>query len=148
MEQTKRIKIRTVSLLFVLLTVAQWVYAQGARQHAWTVLNTGLADKNSGERAIAVRVLGLLINDPQAPELAMQALADPKPEVIAAAADALGQLNYQAASPKLREILHSDEENPLMVLACCTGLARTGGPKRRMQSITPFSPANGRADYR
>jgi HEAT repeat protein len=126
MEQTKRIRIRTVSLLFVLLTVAPWVYAQGARQHAWTVLNTGLADKNSGERAIAVRVLGLLTNDPQAPELAMQALADPKPEVIAAAAGALGQLNYQAARTKIKEILHRDDENPLIVLACARALLELG----------------------
>ena len=126
MEQTTIIRIRTVSLLFVLLTVAHWVYAQDARQHAWTVLNTGLADKNSGERAIAVRVLGLLTNDSKAPKLAMQALDDAKPEVRAAAADALGELKYQPARRKIREILHSDEENPLIVLACARALLELG----------------------
>jgi HEAT repeat protein len=124
MEQTKRI--RTVSLLFVLLTAVQCVFAYDARQHAWTVLNVGLADKTSSERAIAVRVLGLLSNDPHAPELAMKALDDPKPEVRAAAADALGELKYQAAKTKIREILHSNEEDPVIVLASARALLELG----------------------
>lgn len=124
MEQTMRI--RAVPLLFGLLTVAQCVHAHDVRQEAWTVLNAGLADKTSAERAIAVHVLGLLPKDPRAPELAMQALDDAKPEVKAAAADALGELKYQVAKPKLKEILHSDEENPLIVLACARALFEMG----------------------
>jgi HEAT repeat protein len=126
MEQTQKIIFRTVLVWFVLFSVAQCLYAQDARQQAWTVLNAGLAEKNLGERTIAVRVLGLMTNDPQAPELAMQGLGDPKPEVRAAAADVLGDLNYQAARPKIREILRSNDEDPLTVLACARALLELG----------------------
>jgi HEAT repeat protein len=126
MERTKKTRIRTISLLLVLFTVAQCIFAEDVRQQAWSVLKNGLADKTSGERATAVRVLGLLTNDPKAPKLAMQALDDPKPEVRAAAADALGELKYQPARRKIREILHSDEENPLTVLACARALFELG----------------------
>ena len=113
-------------MLLVLFAVAQCVFAEDPRQQAWTVLNTGLAGKTSGERAVAVRALGLLTNDPRAPDLAMQALADPKPEVIAAAADALGELKYQAARPKIKETLRSNNENPVIVLACARSLLELG----------------------
>ena len=79
MERMRGIRARTVSLLFLMLTVVQCVYAVDARQNAWIVLNNGLSDKTSRERALAVGVLGLLTNDRQSPQLAMQALADPKP---------------------------------------------------------------------
>ena len=126
MEQAEKTILRTVLLLLVLFSVAHCLFAQDARQQAWTVLNAGLADKNPGERTIAARVLGLMTNDPQAPELAMQALGDPKPEVRAAAADALGELKYEPARPKIREILHSNEEDPLLVLACARALLELG----------------------
>ena len=124
MRQTN--KIRTVLLLWVLSVVAQCVFAEDARQHAWTVLHSGLTDKDSAERTIAVRALGLLTNDPQAPELAMKALDDPKPEVKAAAADALGELKYEAASPKIEQTLHNNDENPVIVLACARALLELG----------------------
>lgn len=126
MEQPEKIILRRVLIFFVLLSVAQCLYAQDARQQAWTVLNAGLAEKNSGERAIAVRVLGLMTNNPQAPELAMHALGDPKPEVRAAAADALGELKYEPARPKIREILRNNDEDPLIVLACARALLELG----------------------
>jgi HEAT repeat protein len=126
MEQTEKVILRTVLSLFVVFSVTQCLYAQDARQQAWTVLNAGLADKHPGERTIAVRVLGLMTNDPQAPELAMQALGDPKREVRAAAADALGDLNYQPARPKIREILVRNDEDPMLVLACARALLELG----------------------
>ena len=67
-----------------------------------------------------------MTNDPQAPLLAMQALGDPKPEVRAAAADALGELKYEPARPKIREILHNNEEDPSLVLACARALLELG----------------------
>ena len=126
MKQVKGFTIRTVVWLFVLFTVAQYVCAQVPRQEAWIVLNAGLTDKTASERAIAVRVLALINNDPQAPELAMKALDDPKPEVRAAAAEAVGQLKYQAAIPKLREILLSDEDDVSVVLECAGALIELG----------------------
>lgn len=44
------------------------------------------------KRSKAVRVLGLLPNDPQAEEVALHALKDDKPGVPAAAAQALGDM--------------------------------------------------------
>jgi HEAT repeat protein len=126
MEKTKRMRIRALSLLFALLAVPYCVHAEDARQQAWTVLNAGLTGKTSGERAMAVRVLGLLANDPQAPQLAMQALDDPKPEVKAAAADALGEMKYEAATSKIEQTLHSNNENPVIVLACARALLDLG----------------------
>lgn len=127
MEKTNTIWIRVLSLLFLLLTVVQCVYAHDARQQAaWAVLNIGLTDRSSGERALAVGVLGLLANDPQAPQLAMHSLDDPKPEVMAAAADAIGQLKYQPARSKIKEILHSNDEDPVIVLACARALVELG----------------------
>ena len=126
MEQTKRFTIATCLLLFVGFIVSQCAYAQDARQEAWTTLNAGLADQNTAERAMAVRVLGLLTNDPRAPELAMKALDDPKPEVKAAGAQAVGQLKYQAAAPKLKEILLGNDTDVSLVLECARALIALG----------------------
>jgi HEAT repeat protein len=126
MEKTKRIRIAAILLLFMVVTVVPCVYAHDARQEAWAVLNIGLTDKASSERALAVGVLGLLSDDRQAPELAMQALDDPTPEVRAAAADALGQLKYQTARLKIKEILHRNEEDPVIVIACARALLELG----------------------
>jgi hypothetical protein len=71
MEPTKKMRIVAVSLFFVSLTVVQRVYAHDVRQQAWALLNTGLTNKTSAERALAVGVLGLLTNDAQAPQLAL-----------------------------------------------------------------------------
>ena len=126
MKQTKKINLTVVSLLFIVFTVAQCAYAHDARQQAWSVLDAGLTNKASAQRALAVGVLGLLGNDRKAPELAMQALDDPKPEVRAAAALALGQLNYRAASEKIKEILASNDDDPVIVLACARALLELG----------------------
>lgn len=52
--------------------------AQPPAEKAWSVLQTGLADQSAGERAIAVRMLGLLENDPKAPELGVKSIERPK----------------------------------------------------------------------
>jgi HEAT repeat protein len=70
----------------LLLPTVGAVFAQEPSDKAWTVLQAGLADKTAAGRAVAVRVLGLLENDPTASDLALKALADEKPEVRAAAA--------------------------------------------------------------
>src|SRR5215813_5308190 len=100
--------------------------AQTPAQKAWSVLQTGLADQSAGERAIAVRMLGLLENDPEAPELALKALSDQKPEVRTAAADALGQMNAKGAVPKLAEVILSDEKEVSVILACAHSMIALG----------------------
>ena len=76
---------------------------------AWTVLYAGLADTNLEKRAKAVRVLGLLPNDPQAQEAARHALKDDKPEVRAAAAQALGDMKAKSAIPQLAALVNDKD---------------------------------------
>ncbi len=59
------------------------------KAQAWSVLYTGLSDNSADKRTTAVQVLGLLPDDPKATEAALKALKDDKPEVRAAAAQAL-----------------------------------------------------------
>ena len=90
---------QSLSLAITIVVLAGTAVGQSPADKAWTVLKSGLADKTTEERAIAVRVLGLLDNDPNAPALALKALSDDRPEVRAAAADALGQMRAKSAAP-------------------------------------------------
>ena len=54
--------------LVLSFTRGQHAMAQAPADKAWTVLHAGLADKSVEERAVAVRVLGLLENDPHLPQ--------------------------------------------------------------------------------
>jgi HEAT repeat protein len=118
---------RCLAVLFLGLPLIQRLaLAQAPADKAWTVLQSGLADKSAGERAIAVRMLGLLENDPKASELALKALSDEKPEVRSAAADALGQMNAKLAAPKLAEVVLSDEKEVSVILACARSMIALG----------------------
>ena len=86
-----------------------------ARERAWAILKGGLGDKNTEKRTAAVRVLGLISADPQAAQIAEQALHDAKYEVRAAAATALGQMGATSSIRSLKGKL-SDAE-PSVVLA-------------------------------
>src|SRR5579871_4591742 len=109
-------------LSFSILTLTGAAPAQSPAEKAWAVLHSGVADKNTDERAIAVRVLGLLDNDPNAPGLALKALGDDKPEVRAAAADALGQMKAKSAAPKLAAVIQGDEKDVAVILACARSM--------------------------
>jgi HEAT repeat protein len=83
--------------------------AETGKDVAWNLINSGLQSNSSEERVAAVRVLGLLVNNSKAGELAEHALGDPKPEVRSAAATALGQMHSTVSIPKLKQTL-SDKE--------------------------------------
>ena len=100
--------------------------AQGPADRAWAVLQGGLAERGAEDRAAAVRVLGLLENDPKAPDLALKALEDEKPEVRTAAADALGQLKAKGAGPSLTKVLLSEQKEVSVILACARALIELG----------------------
>ena len=112
--------------LVLSFTRGQHAMAQAPADEAWTVLHAGLADKSVEQRAVAVRMLGLLENDPQATDLALKALGDGKPEVRAAAADALGQMNAKSASPKLADVILSGEKEVAVLLACARSMITLG----------------------
>jgi HEAT repeat protein len=91
------------------------------------VLRAGFVDKAVGDRAAAVRLLGLLENNPKAAEFALRALADQKSEVRTAAAQALGNMKAKSALPQLRELAKT-EEDPAAIMACARALIALGDP--------------------
>ncbi len=83
--------------------------ADTSKEAAWKLILSGLQSTSSVERVTAVRVLGLLRENPQAAELAEHALGDARAEVRSVAATALGQMHSTASVPKLKQAL-SDKE--------------------------------------
>jgi HEAT repeat protein len=110
------------AVTFVLgaLTNCCSAFAEDKREQAWGVLRANVAEKDTGKRAQAVRVLGLLPGESEALGMARKALGDEKPEVRAAAATALGQMRSRPSIPRLRTLL-SDKE-PSVVLAAASAL--------------------------
>jgi len=100
-------------LLICMSTVCR---AQHGSARAWSLLEAGLQQKKAGPRVAAVRVLGLIPEDPYASELAEKALKDAKASVRAAAADALGQMHATGADAQLRAALN-DKQLPVVLAA-------------------------------
>ena len=90
------------------------------KREAWLTLETACAGDKAIDRANATRVLGLIRNDAKATKLAEKALTDPKPEVRAAAAAALGDLHSRRSIPKLEKAL--DDQDPSVALAAANSL--------------------------
>ncbi len=83
---------------------------------AWDMLLTAAFSKITTERTNGIRALGLLRDNARARQLAENALKDPKPEVRAAAATALGQMHAIESIPKLEKAL-SDTKLPVVMAA-------------------------------
>ena len=109
-----------ITFVLVALTNCCSAFAQDRREQAWDILRANVTEKDTGKRAQAVRVLGLLRGESEALQMARKALDDGKPEVRAAAATALGQMRSQMSVPRLRTLL-SDKE-PSVVLAAASAL--------------------------
>jgi HEAT repeat protein len=69
---------------------------------------------------MAIRVLGLMPNDPKALQIAEKALADDRPEVRTAAVTALGDMKSRSSIPKLKLAL--DDNDPAVALAAAHAL--------------------------
>ena len=109
----------------ILLTICTAVacFAQEAptavknpKEQAWSVLDAGLAEGNVPKRTTAVQVLGLLPGDAKAKESALKALKDDKPEVRAAAAQALGDMKARDTTGSLYE-MRNDKDAGVIVAA-------------------------------
>ena len=87
---------------------------------AWQILEDACTGDKSGDRATAVLVLGLIPNDSRSAKLAQKALTDDRPEVRAAAAAALGNMQSKASIPKLKAAL--DDQDPSVALAAAYSL--------------------------
>ncbi len=94
--------------------------AQTPEDKAWQVLESACTGDKTSDRATAIRVLGLMPNDARAVKLAIKALKDAKPDVRAAAAAALGDMNSRKSIPKLRIAL--DDKDPSVALAAAHSL--------------------------
>ncbi len=101
--------------------------AQTPVDRSWAALNTGLGDKSAETRAKAVRALGLITNNPKAQQLVEAALKDAKPEVQAAAAEALGQMGAKSSVPKLMVAVKSPDTE--VVFAAANALFTLGDPR-------------------
>jgi HEAT repeat protein len=74
-------------------------------EKAWAMFERAAKSTSPADRAIGIRALGLLRENTRARELAEKALDDPKPEVRAAAATALGQMHATQSIPRLQKSL-------------------------------------------
>jgi len=83
---------------------------------AWDILQNAATSKNTTERADGVRAFGLLRDNLRARKTAEDSLEDPKFEVRAAAATALGQMHATESIPKLQKAL-SDSRVPVVMAA-------------------------------
>jgi len=92
-------------LTLACLTGNQPLRAQVPTQIAWDILEKGHRSRNPKERINAVQALGQLPGNPHAVELAEECIKDSKPDVRAAAALTLGQLNSTGSIPLLKDAL-------------------------------------------
>lgn len=109
-------------LITILLTAA--CCAQTVTNAGWPVLEAGLAQKSAGQRLAAVRVLGLIPDDPQAVQLAETALKDKNSSIRAAAATSLGQMHASAATASLKEALNDKNLSVVLAAAHALGLLK------------------------
>ena len=79
-------------------------------------MDEGAHQSKTERRVVAVRVLGLLTNNDRATRLAQDALQDPKPEVRAAAATALGKMRAASSVTPLKRAL-SDKKFSVVLAA-------------------------------
>jgi len=105
---------------FVILIISASLVGQTAQERAWSLLRMGATSNSVQERAAAVRVLGLIARNRKAAAIAAEALKDPKPEVRAAAAIALGNIGFTSAIPKLKTAL--DDKDDRVAIAAGHGL--------------------------
>jgi HEAT repeat protein len=119
--------IYAISLVTLLIATVVPGVSQASSDKAWTVLKEGLSINNTDNRTIATRLLGGLTKNAQAQELALKALADNRPEVRAAGAEALGNMQAKSAIPELHELAET-EKDAGVVIAAARALVALGDP--------------------
>ncbi len=113
-----------LSFLGTLLPAETLPASETPTERSWQILQQGLENKRAEKRANAVHALRLLPNNPRAQMMAESALADPNPNVRAAAARALGPMGAVSSVPKLKAVL--DDKEPAVVLAAAHSLFLLG----------------------
>lgn len=110
----------------LLILASDSAFCQSAQEKAWEILQTGLSDHDTGNRAAAVSALGLLQDNPQAIGLAEKSLSDKKPAVRAAAATALGEMGARRSIPLLKEAMRDKQGR--VAFAAANSLITLGDP--------------------
>lgn len=90
------------------------------KEQAWHILEEACNGDKSGDRATAILVLGLIPNDARSARLAQRALTDERPEVRAAGAVALGNMQSRVSIPKLKAAM--EDQDPSVALAAAHAL--------------------------
>jgi len=119
-----RPQLRCAVMIALVCTCVATVWAEDPREEAWTVLKQGLTNTALEKRTKAVGELGVLEDDPEAVDAALTALKDDKPEVRAAAAQALGDMSAKSAKPQLVAAL--DDSDPTVILSAARALLLLG----------------------
>jgi HEAT repeat protein len=119
--------LRTISHIILFLTAVVPAVSQAPVDKAWTVLQLGLTTNNTDNRTVATRLLGGLPKNQKAQDLALKALADSKPEVRAAGAEALGTMQAKSAIPQLQQLCRTDQDAGV-VISCAKALVNLGDP--------------------
>ena len=109
--------IYAVSLVTLLLAAVVPGVPQASSGKAWMVLQAGLSNSNTDNRTVATRLLGGLTKNAQAQDLALKALADNRPEVRAAAAEALGNMQAKSAIPQLQTLVQTERDAGVAIAA-------------------------------
>lgn len=113
LQETKAIY--AVSVFTLLLAAVVPAFSQASSDKAWTVLQAGLTNSNTDNRTVATRLLGVLTTNAQAQSLALKALSDDKPDVRAAAAEALGNMQAKSAIPQLHKLVQTERDAGVVI---------------------------------
>lgn len=92
-------------------------FGQSTKEKAWELLEAGARQSKTEKRVTAIRVLGLLPDNDRAAQLAEGALQDPKPQVRAAAATALGKMGAPSSIAHLKAALADKEFSVVLAAA-------------------------------
>jgi HEAT repeat protein len=115
-----RLQFVTCGVLIWAGAIAVWAQEsrdiESPKHKAWDMLQTAAFSKRTADRTDGVRALGVLREDTHARQLAEAALSDPKPEVRAAGATALGKMHARESIPKLEQAL-ADKKIPVVMAA-------------------------------
>jgi HEAT repeat protein len=98
--------------------------APTTRAEAWQILDDAAKGDSAGNRALAIRVLGLIPGNVHARQLAESGLIDDKSEVRIAAVSALGEMGAKTSISKLEAELQ--DQDPTVVLATAHALNQLG----------------------
>jgi HEAT repeat protein len=115
-----------LTIKIVINTFSIQACAQNSANQGWAVLETGLGQKSAAERLAAVRVLGLIPDDPHAADLAEKALKDKSSAVRVAAATSLGKMRATGADTRLKAAL--DDKSLSVVMAAAHALCLLNDP--------------------